>query len=322
MSMKTKLLAALLTTTVACSLAAPVCADDASGWTPTGTVSLVLPAGAGGDTDLTARIFAQYAQELTGVTFVVVNASGASGSVAANQVLSAENDGLTVLFGHNLVNVAKVAGITDYDYTAFTLGPTFAKNDAQGLYVSPDKYDSLDAFIEAAKAAPGTLKACTEVGAYSYYELLKFEETADIDLDLVDVGSNADKITAMLSGQVDLMPGAFVNTKSYLDAGQFLCLGIPTKERSEVMPDIPTLKEQGVDLVFPDCDYSFYFPADTDEAVIAWYEETTKAVTELDACKDALAEMQIRTCYLSAEDSDANDAAYLATFEEIASSIG
>ncbi len=67
----------------------------AGDWQPTGPISLVLPAGAGGDTDLSARIFAQYAKEATGVDFVVVNASGASGSVAANQVLSAANDGQT-----------------------------------------------------------------------------------------------------------------------------------------------------------------------------------------------------------------------------------
>ncbi|OON87889.1 hypothetical protein BXO88_01555 [Oribacterium sp. C9] len=294
---------------------------DASGWTPSGPISLVLPAGAGGDTDLSARIFAQYAKEITGADFVVVNASGASGSVAANQVLSAANDGLTVLYGHNLVNVANVAGITDYDYTAFTLGPTFAKNDAQGLYVNPEKYKSLSEFIEAAKANPGQLKACTEVGAYTYYEFLKFEQVAGIDLDLVDVGSNSDKVTAMLSGQVDMMPGAFVNTKDYIDAGQFLCVGIPTAERSTLMPDVPTLKEQGVDLVYPDCDYSFYFPAGTSEDVIKWFEDTTKAVTENEKCQEDLKNMQINPYYLSAADSVENDKNYLEIFKEVAASV-
>ena len=60
-----------------------------SGWTPTGTVSIVVPAGAGGNTDLSARVFAQYAKGISGVDFIVVNANGAAGSVAANQVLSA-----------------------------------------------------------------------------------------------------------------------------------------------------------------------------------------------------------------------------------------
>ena len=85
---------------------------------------------------------------------------------------------MTVLYGHNLVNVANVAGVTDYNYTAFKLGPTFAKNPANQLYVNPEKYDSLEAFVEAAKANPGKLKACTEVGAYTYYLILAFEKAA------------------------------------------------------------------------------------------------------------------------------------------------
>ena len=155
-------------------------AEMTSEWAPSGTVSIVVPAGAGGDTDLTARTFAQYAKGLTGVDFIVVNANGASGSVASNQVLQSANDGMTFLYGHTLVNVANIAGITDFNYTAFTLGPTFAKNPAQGLYVNAEKYADLNAFIEAAKAAPGQLKAATEVGAYTYYEILAFEKARSI----------------------------------------------------------------------------------------------------------------------------------------------
>ena len=223
----------------------------ASTWKPTTTVSIVVPAGAGGNTDLSARVFAEYAKRMTGADFIVVNANGAAGSVAANQVRSAAADGHTFLYGHNLVNVANIAGVTDYNYTAFKLGPTFALDPAQQFYANPEKYKTLDEFIQAAKANPGKLKACTEVGAYTYYELLAFEKVAGIDLDLVDVGSNSDKVAAMLSGQVDLMPGAYINCKDYLEAGQFVCLGAPTKERYELIKDIPTLTEQGEDLEYP-----------------------------------------------------------------------
>ena len=292
-----------------------------TGWAPTGTVSIVVPAGAGGNTDLSARVFAQYAKEISGVDFIVVNANGAAGSVAANQVLSANPDGLTVLYGHNLVNVANVAGVTDYDYTAFKLGPTFAKDPAQQLYVNPNKYADLNAFIEAAKANPGALKACTEVGAYTYYELLAFENLAGIDLDLVDVGSNSDKITAMLSEQVDLMPGAYINCKDYLESGQFACIGAPTEERYELIADIPTLKEQGIDLVYPDCDFSFYFPKDTSDDVIAWYEWIVQEMESQDACLEAIRNVEMMPYYLSAADSEANDAKYKEVFQSIADSI-
>ncbi len=296
-------------------------AVSSSGWEPSTTVSIVVPAGAGGNTDLSARVFAQYAKELTGHDFIVVNANGAAGSVAANQVLAAAADGHTFLYGHNLVNVANIAGVTDYNYTAFKLGPTFAKDPAQQLYVNSEKYKDLNDFIAAAKAAPGQLKACTEVGAYTYYELLAFEKAADIDLDLVDVGSNSDKIAAMLSGQVDLMPGAYINCKDYLTAGQFTCIGAPTEERYDMIKDIPTLKEQGVDLVYPDCDFSFYFPADTSDEIITYYEDLVQKILADPAASEAVANVDMMPYYLNAEDSAKNDEQIYNSIKAIADSV-
>lgn len=300
--------------------AAPV-ETTATSWAPSTTVSIVVPAGAGGNTDLSARVFAQYAKELTGNDFIVVNANGAAGSVAANQVLAAAADGHTFLYGHNLVNVANIAGVTDYNYSAFKLGPTFAKDPAQQLYVNPEKYADLNAFIEAAKAAPGQLKACTEVGAYTYYEILAFEKAAGIDLDLVDVGSNSDKIAAMLSGQVDLMPGAYINCKDYLTAGQFVCLGAPTEERYELISDIPTLKEQGVDLVYPDCDFSFYFPKDTSDDIIAYYENLVQQILADPEAQEAVANVDMMPYYLNAADSAAHDEEIFNTIKGIADEL-
>ncbi|PPK81502.1 tripartite-type tricarboxylate transporter receptor subunit TctC [Lacrimispora xylanisolvens] len=293
----------------------------ASTWKPTTTVSIVVPAGAGGNTDLSARVFAEYAKRMTGADFIVVNANGAAGSVAANQVRSAAADGHTFLYGHNLVNVANIAGVTDYNYTAFKLGPTFALDPAQQFYANPDKYKTLDEFIQAAKANPGKLKACTEVGAYTYYELLAFEKVAGIDLDLVDVGSNSDKIAAMLSGQVDLMPGAYINCKDYLEAKQFVCLGAPTKERYELIKDIPTLTEQGVDLVYPNCEFSFYFPKDTSDDVIAWYDQLVKKMTEDPEVKEAIAKVEMMPYYLSSSDSEANDEKIYNEIKQIADDL-
>lgn len=293
----------------------------ASTWKPTTTVSIVVPAGAGGNTDLSARVFAEYAKKMTGADFIVVNANGAAGSVAANQVRSAAADGHTFLYGHNLVNVANIAGVTDYNYTAFKLGPTFALDPAQQLYANPEKYKTLDEFIQAAKANPGKLKACTEVGAYTYYELLAFEKVAGIDLDLVDVGSNSDKIAAMLSGQVDLMPGAYINCKDYLAAGQFVCLGAPTKDRYDLIKDIPTLTEQGVDLVYPNCEFSFYFPKDTKDDVIAWYDNLVKKMTEDPEVKEAIAKVEMMPYYLDSADSEANDEKIYTTIKQIADDL-
>ncbi|MCC8027171.1 MAG: tripartite tricarboxylate transporter substrate binding protein [Clostridium sp.] len=290
-------------------------------WKPSGAVSLVVPAGAGGDTDLTARIFAQYAKEKTGIDFVVVNANGAAGSVAANQVMSAAPNGETALFGHCLLSVANIAGITDYNFTAFKLGPNFAKNPAQQFYVNADKYKSLDEFIEAAKANPGQLKACTEVGAYTYYELLAFEKAAGIDLDLVDAGSASDKIAAMLSGQVDLMPGTYMLNKDYLESGQFICLGAPTIEKYDALGDIKTFTEQGIDLAFPDTDYSLYFPAETPDEVIAFFDALAKELLEDPEVQEALTSLDVIPYYLNSEDAYANDQTTYDTIKAVADQL-
>lgn len=294
----------------------------AGDWKPAGTVSIIVPAGAGGDTDLTARVFAEYAKKLTGVDFIVVNANGASGSVAANQVKEADPDGTTFLYGHTLVNMAYISGISDYNYTEFVLGPNFAKNPAQQFYVNPEKYASFDDFIAAAKANPGKLKACTEVGAYTYYELLDFETLAGIDLDLVDVGSNSEKVAAMLSGEIDLMPGAWLSCKGYVENGDFLCLGLPAAERSSLIPDVPTFIEQGVEgFVYPDCDYSFYFPSGTSAEIIKWYEDLVQQVlADPDAAK-AIEDITVIPYYMSAADCEKNEAAMMETLNTIVAGL-
>lgn len=293
----------------------------ASDWKPEGTVSIVVPAGAGGDTDLSARVFAQYAKEKTGVDFIVVNSNGAAGSVAANQVLEAAPDGMTCLYGHALVNVANVAGVTDYNYSAFKIGPSFALEPAQQFYTFTEKYPDLDSFIEAAKANPGQLKACTEVGAYTYYELLGFQEAAGIELDLVDAGSTSDKIAAMLSGQIDLMPGPYVNCKDYLEAGQFTCIAAPTDERYDLIADIPTLKEQGIDFSYPNQEFSFYFPKETPDEVIAWYDSLVKEIVESEEGKQAIADLQMMPNYLNPADTEKVEEATYTTIKEIADKL-
>ena len=296
-------------------------ADEKGSWVPAGTVSVIVPAGPGGNTDRSAQVFAQYASQITGQEFAVSNVSGSVGTVAANQVLAAAPDGQTLLYGHNLVNVANVAGVADYHFSAFALGPTFVKDPVQQLYVNGSSFQNLEEFIRAAKEAPGRLRACTEVGAYTYYELLAFEEAAGIELNLVDVGSNADKIAAMLSGQADLMPGAYVNTKEYLDSGQLLCIGIPSEERYEILEGIPTLNEQGVDLVYPDCDFSLYFPKGTKKEVIAYYEWLVQEILRDPAAQEDIKEMNMMPYYLSAEESGRHDEEIYQAIKEVAQGL-
>ncbi len=290
-------------------------------WKPDGTVSLILPASPGGTVDLTARLWAQFVNKDLGWEVVVVNSAGASGSVAANQVLASAADGLTCLYGHNLVNVANVAGVTDYNYEAFKLGPNFAEEPAQQLYTNAAVYPDLNSLIEDAKAHPGELKACTEVGAYTYYELLAFEQAAGIDLQFVDVGSTSEKMVALLGEQVMLSPSSYGVAKDYVESGQFACIGFPGENESSVLPGIKTLKEQGVDCVFAPQDFSFYFPKDTSDEVIEAFEYATQVILQDEECLKALADLGEEPLYMDHNEAAENEAKLYNQFKSLADSV-
>lgn len=315
--MKKNLVAVILACVLALGLTCSACAE----WKPSQVVSVTVAANAGGDTDIIARIFAQYAKKFSDANFIVVNTVGGAGSVAFNQVLSSAPDGHTFLVAHCNINIANLAGVTDFNYKAFTLGPTFAKNPAQQLYVNADRYKNLSEFLAAAKAKPGEVTASTEVGAYSYYNLQAFAKAAGITLDLVDVGTTSEKLSAMLAGMVDVMPSVYSVTKDYVEAGQFVMLGVPTEERYDLLKNYPTFKEQGIDFVFPDLDYSFYFPPNTPAEVIAWYEDLVeKIVNDPEACA-AIEKVQSIPYYLSAADSLKNEERLFSTLEKVSKEI-
>ena len=105
------------------------------------------------------------------------------------------------------------------------------------------------------------------------------------------------------------------------ESGQFNCIGAPTEERYDLIKDIPTLKEQGVDLVYPDCDFSFYFPADTSDDVIAYYEDLVQKVLADPSAAEGVANVDMMPYYLNAEDSAKNDEQIYNTIKEIADSL-
>ena len=107
------------------------------GW-PSGPVSIVVPASAGGGTDLLARVLAEKLTAKLGQSFVVVNVTGAGGSSGINQVHEAAPDGNTILFFHNALLINNVTGVSDYSYEGLRCGPHVVTDNATGFYVSAD----------------------------------------------------------------------------------------------------------------------------------------------------------------------------------------
>lgn len=244
---------------------------------PTKPVQVIVPAGAGGDTDFNARTVSKYLEKELGKSFVVVNVKGAGGTVGSKKVKDAEPDGHTVLFFHNSMLISKILGLVDYSHEAFKEAGVAVLDKACAFVVSADsKYKNLQDVIDQLKKEPKSVKFATEVGAFTHLQVLAFQEATGTEFNIVDVGGAAAKTAALKGGQIDVIGTQYGLIKQYIDAGDFRCIGILADKPVEGV-DAKTFKEQGVDIAF-DKFYHFAFPKDTPDEIV---DKFTKALEKV-----------------------------------------
>ncbi|MGI6029013.1 MAG: tripartite tricarboxylate transporter substrate binding protein [Candidatus Heteroscillospira sp.] len=294
---------------------APAPATD---W-PTKPITVIVPGGAGGDTDLNTRIFCKYLQDEVGQTVVVTNIKGMA--VAIEEFKNAAPDGYTAYVHHPGLFVASQLGTVNDSWKDFRTVGAYAVDRQSAWFVSKDApYMTLDELAEASKSAP--IGFATEVGSMSHLTELMFMDLVEgSQFNIVDAGGAADKITALMSGQLDLMFNQVGLVKDYLKNGDFVCLGIMAEERSEANPDIPTFKEQGYDIVL-DKPFFWLFPAGTDDAVMAAAEEAFQNVFANEAYASELLEtMQTVPGNMTTEESVAYMSDIDAQYAELIAAI-
>ena len=257
------------------AFAAPVMAAD---W-PAGTVNVILPYGAGGDTDTYCRQLFQRISTITGQTFVVINEQGGSGIVAAMDVMNRAPDGYSVLFNHTGASLVQEAtGIADFSYTTdFANCCTVAIDETYALVAIADGgeykqyshgWKTLEDMLAEAKAKPGVIRYSTVFGSTTEYVGIMLERQAGVKFDNIDVGTaSGDRLAALLGGQVDILAANFMNVKDYIEKGDLVCLGIMCTKRVPGI-DFPTFTEQGYDKVVTAKKYEVKFPKGTDQAIV------------------------------------------------------
>ncbi|MCM3571380.1 tripartite tricarboxylate transporter substrate binding protein [Neobacillus mesonae] len=245
---------------------------------PSKPIQVIVPAGAGGDTDLNARLLGKYLEKELGQPIVISNVNGAGGSVGAKQVLDSNPDGYNVLFFHNSLLLNKILGLVDYSYDSFKLAGISLLDQGNTFIVnSKSKFKDLKDMIAYAKKNPGKVTIATEVGGFTHLQLKALEKDQGIKLNIVDVGSASEKITALMGNRVDIVPTSLGLVTDYIKSKKFRTLGIMAKDRVDLMPDVPTFIEQGANVSFEK--FFFYgFPKETPDDVV---EKFSKAVEKV-----------------------------------------
>lgn len=247
---------------------------------PKKPIQIIAPAAPGGDSDFNTRAIALALTDAFGENCVAVNVAGNSGITASTQLLDTEADGYTAMMGHNGIVLNKVSGLVDYSYDAFEMIGGMSKRPGDLICVNKNSgWNTLDDFINAAKENPGKLNVAISSGSMSYYQTMMLQAAGDVTFNNVEGGDAADRVTALLSGQIDMTVFTYGAAKPYLESGDFVALAVLNDERNPKFGDIPTAKEQGYDVVF-ETYYSLVLPKGTPEEVVTKWRETFKKAVE------------------------------------------
>ena len=221
---------------------------------PERPVTIVVPAGAGGGTDGTARLLAVQLKEKFGQNFNVVNQGQGGGVVGITNIVQAEPDGYTIGILYNFAHY-KELGQADFDVESFT--PIAQYNfDPAGFHVSASSdYATISEALDAIKADPTSFNVACGGGCGGSWPLaialLMHEWGIDLGkVSMIPGEGAAAALQELAAGGVDVVPSSVPEAGPLIQAGKVRGLAVFGAERLGAFPDVPTLKEEtGLDLL-------------------------------------------------------------------------
>ena len=239
---------------------------------PSKPIRIVVPFGAGGVADLTARTVAQKLSEALGQPVVIDNKPGAGGVVAGDAVAKAEPDGHTLLLMSN--GTAVSAGLfkaLPFDTTRdFAPVSTLGFFDLAIVVPADSKFKTLGDLLAFAKANPGKLNLGTiNIGSTQNLAAELFKTVAGIDLQIVPYNGSPAVVTALRGGQVEAAIEILAPLLPQINAKAVRALAVTGAKRVAVLPDVPTAKESGLPTFVASSWNALAAPAKTPKGVIA-----------------------------------------------------
>lgn len=236
---------------------------------PDRPITLIVPFSPGGGADIAGRSMGRWLEGRLGQPVVVVNRAGAGDAIGFAAIAQAAPDGHTigVVTLPNLVTIPieRRAGYT-VDQLALIANLV---DDVGGVFVRADsRFRSMADLVAAARQAPGAVSfGTTGVGTYAHLGMLALERQAGISLTAVAYGSTAPMRAALLQGALQVGGLSMTDATQEMAAGTLRPLGQMAAERWAGTPEVPTLREQGFDVVLSSL-RGFAAPAGTPPAIL------------------------------------------------------
>lgn len=261
---------------------------------PTKPIEIMLPYAAGGGQDVFSRITAKYMLKYlpSGSSVVVNNVTGGGGVIGATAMAGARNDGYTI------------GSIVPFQLTDQFVMKEIPYNETSFIPVGVGSYDcnfiivstklgvkTFEEFVALAKEKPGkiTMGMGGNWNVHDFFRL-KLEKALGVKFARMSFDGGASSLQAVMSGDCDSSSNSISEALSAIEAGQVIPICVSTPERISLMPDVPTLKELGVDMTHGQW-RCLTVPAGTDEAIQEYLAEILDKVYSdsewIEECKQA-----------------------------------
>jgi tripartite-type tricarboxylate transporter receptor subunit TctC len=269
---------------LAVASAAPAFAVDL----PCRAVRMIVPWNAGGDTDLIFRPVVDAVNALgTKATLQVVNIGGQSGNKGAREARDAKPDGCTLLAMHDSQITTFLAGGVDFTWDAFQPVALLTYTPSMLAAGTKTPYNDFAGLIDHAKKNPGQIKAGVTTGSTSQFLQLLIEDAAKISFKYVPYEGTRERNTALLANNIDVGESNILTAKEYVKNNQMKALGIATEKRDPIMPELKTMREQGVDVVYG-LSRGVVLPKGASVDLVAYYEDLFRRALQAPKVKEVM----------------------------------
>jgi tripartite-type tricarboxylate transporter receptor subunit TctC len=217
---------------------------------PSGPITLICPWPAGGGSDLAMRLVADAASKKLGVPVVVVNKPGAGSTIGMREVATSKPDGYTlgmaasaqIAAQYTLPNANSISDITPI---------AFFGDDPYLISARPETgFKGVADFVKAAQANPGKIRnGNDQPPGSSFIAIAVIERKLNLKVTRVPYAGFAPTVIALLSGEVDTATVPAPDIAEHHRSGKARVLGVAATSRHFLLPDVPTFKEQGFDVV-------------------------------------------------------------------------
>jgi tripartite-type tricarboxylate transporter receptor subunit TctC len=249
---------------------APGMAQAQDAW-PTRPITFIVPYGAGGYTDLVARVTARYVEKALGKPVVIDIRPGAGGIVGTQVVATSVPDGYTFcVCSIGAISIASFAQKIPYDPVQDLMPVGIVSSIVQAVIVRKDlPVKSMAELVSYAKANPGKLNYGTSgVGGLTHYSVELFQTRTGIKAVHIPFKGGAPSTLAVVSGEVDFSFANMTDALPQIDAGAVRGLAVTSLGRSPYLPDLPSVNEAVVPGFIAESWNGIMAPAKTPQAIV------------------------------------------------------